>query len=265
MPTMRKFLLTATAVAALVLPWAKHGFAADETSATESEAPLMKQEWSFNGMFGKYDKEQVQRGFQVYKDVCSACHAMQYLAFRNLADLGYSDAQIKTLAAQYQVEDGPDENGDMFKRPAKASDYYPKPFANDQMARASNGGALPPDLSLMAKAREGGPDYVYSLLLGYDEPPAGMTLGAGMNYNKFFPGRQIAMAKQISDGIVTFADGAPNDAQHIAKDVSAFLQWVAEPKLEARHNTGFRVMLYTLLFTILAYAAKRHIWARVKH
>ena len=253
---MRKVLIGAVAAFALSLPFA--------ALASEAEIHIPKEDWSFYGVLGKVDKQQVQRGFQVYKEVCSACHSVQYLAFRNLADLGYSEAQVKTLAATYEVQDGPDEAGDMFKRKAKASDYFPKPFANDNAARASNGGALPPDLSLMTKAREGGPDYVYHLLLGYeDQPPAGVTLSPGMSYNKFFPGHQIAMAKQIQDGLLDFADGSPNDAPHIAKDVTAFLHWVAEPKLEARHDTGVRVILYTLLFTILAFLVKRHIWARL--
>ncbi|MBX7200665.1 MAG: cytochrome c1 [Rhodospirillaceae bacterium] len=255
---MRKVLFGAVAALALSLPLA--------AMSAEEEIHLPKQEWSFNGVLGKFDKQQVQRGFQVYKEVCSACHSLQYFAFRNLADLGYSEAQVKTLAATYEIQDGPDDNGDMFKRKGKASDYMPKPFANDQAARASNGGALPPDLSLMTKAREGGPDYVYNLLLGYeDTPPAGVTLMPGMNYNKYFPGHQIGMAKQIQDGLLTYADGAPNDAAHIAKDVTAFLHWVAEPKLEARHDTGVRVILYTLLFTVLAYLAKRQIWSRIEH
>ncbi len=255
---MRKVLFGAVAALAFA--------AAPAVMGAEEEIHLPKQEWSFNGVLGKFDKQQVQRGFQVYKEVCSACHSVQYLAFRNLQDLGYSEAQVKTLAATYEVQDGPDENGDMFKRKAKASDHIPKPFANDQAARAANGGSLPPDLSLMTKAREGGPDYVYNLLLGYEEnPPAGVTLMPGMNYNKYFPGHQIAMAKQIQDGLLEFADGSPNDAAHIAKDVTAFLHWVAEPKLEARHDTGVRVILYTLLFTILAYIAKRQIWSRIEH
>ena len=255
---MRKILLVATAVAALTIPTVIN-------AAEEHEVQLAKQEWSFNGVFGTFDKEQVQRGFQVYKDVCSACHSLQYLAFRNFAELGYSEAQVKALAAQYEVEDGPNDEGEMFKRKAKASDHIPKPFPNEQAARAANGGALPPDLSLITKAREHGPDYIYNLLLGYEDPPAGFELLPGLNYNKVFPGHQIAMAKQIDNGLVTYADGAPTDAAAIAKDVTTFLHWVAEPKLEARHSTGFRVLLYTLLFTILAYFAKRRIWANLEH
>ena len=254
---MRKFLLVATAAAALAIPTV--------INAAEHEIEIPKQEWSFNGVFGKFDKAQVQRGFQVYKDVCSACHSLQYLSFRNFEDLGYNEGQVKALAASYEVDDGPNDEGEMFKRPGKASDHLPKPFANEQLARAANGGALPPDLSLITKAREHGPDYIYNLLLGYEDAPAGFEVLPGLNYNKFFPGHQIAMAKQIDNELVTFADGAPNDAAHIAKDVTTFLHWVAEPKLEARHSTGLRVLLYTLLFTVLAYLAKRRIWANVEH
>ncbi len=255
---MRNILLVATAAVALAIPSVIN-------AAEEHEVHLAKQEWSFNGVLGKFDKEQVQRGFQVYKDVCSACHSLQYLAFRNFEDLGYSEEQVKALAGQYEVTDGPNDEGEMFKRKAKASDHLPHPFPNDQAARAANGGALPPDLSLVTKAREGGPDYIYNLLLAYEEPPKGFELLPGLNYNKVFPGNQIAMAKQIQDGLVTYADGAPNDAAHVAKDVTAFLHWVAEPKLDARHSTGLRVLLYTLLFTVLAYLAKRRIWAKIEH
>ncbi len=254
---MHKIVLAATAAIALVLPVA--------VNAAEEEVHLTKQEWSFNGVLGKFDKVQVQRGFQVYKDVCAACHGLHYLAFRNFEALGYSEDQVKALAAQYEIEDGPDDNGDMFKRKGRPSDYIPKPFPNDAFARAANNGALPPDLSLMTKAREGGPDYVYALLMGYDDPPAEFKLMDGMSYNTVFPGHQIGMPKQIQDGLVTFADGAPNDAAHIAMDVTAFLHWVAEPNLEARHSTGVRVMLYALLFTVLAYFFKRRLWARIKH
>lgn len=251
---MKKTVLAAAAALALALP-------AFAQAAEEIHIP--KEEWSFNGVFGKFDREQVQRGFQVYKDVCSACHSLHYVSFRNFEDLGYSEAQVKTLAAEYEVEDGPNDDGEMFKRKAKPSDRIPGPFANEQLARLANGGALPPDLSLMTKAREGGPDYVYHLLMGYEDPPEGFTVMDGLNYNKYFPGHQIAMAKQVQDGLVTYADGAPNDAAHIAKDVTAFLHWAAEPKLEARHSTGFRVILYALLFAVVAYFYKRRLWAKL--
>jgi len=254
---MRKIVLAAALAALLPV----------SAFAAGGHVELPKQQWGFYGVFGKFDKQQLQRGFQVYKEVCAACHSLQYIAFRHLEALGYSEAQVKTLAAEYEVQDGPDDAGDMFKRKAKASDYLPHPYPNDNAARASNGGALPPDLSLMTKARHGGPDYVYNLMLGYEEPPAGVELGAGMHYNKYFTAgnHQIAMPVQLTDGKVDYADGTPNDAKQLAKDVSAFLAWTAEPKMEVRHATGIRVILFTLLFTVLAYFLKRRIWSRIKH
>lgn len=256
---MKKIVLAAAAAALVSL-----GTLAPGANAAE-EIHVPKENWSFNGVLGGFDKQQLQRGFQVYKDVCANCHSLKYVAFRNLADLGYNEAQIRTLAATYQVDDGPNAEGDMFKRPGRPSDYIPKPYANDALARVSNGGALPPDLSLITKAREGGPDYLYHLLLGYENPPAGVELMTGLHYNKYFPGHQIAMSKQINDGVVTYADGAPNDAASVAKDVTAFLHWAAEPKLEARHSTGLRVTLYALIFAVLAYLAKRRMWKDIPH
>jgi cytochrome c1 len=255
---MRKSVLAAVAAIALAAPLA--------ANSAEEEIKLPKQEWSFNCVFGKFDKVQVQRGFQIYKEVCSSCHSLNYISFRNFDDLGYSEAQVKALAAEYDIDDGPDDNGDMFKRKGKPSDRLPKPYPNDQFARAANNGALPPDLSLIAKAREGGPDYIYNLLLGYGDAPADMKIADGMNYNKYFPGHQIAMPQQIMDDRVSYADkDVPTTAPQLAKDVTAFLMWTAEPKMEIRHNTGFRVMLYTFLFTVLAYLLKRRIWSRIEH
>ena len=253
---MKKIILAAAAALLLAAPAA--------LDAAEHSAPPTEQ-WSFNGVLGKFDRQQLQRGFQVYKDVCAACHSLQYVSFRNFEALGYSEEQIKALAAQYEVDDGPDENGEMFKRKAKAADRLPKPFANDVLARLANGGVLPPDLSLMTKARVGGPDYVYHLLMGYEDPPAGVQMMDGLSYNKYFAGNQIAMSKQVQDGLVTYADGAPNTAADIARDVTAFLHWAAEPQLDARHSTGVRVLLYALLFTVLAYFYKRRLWAKIKH
>jgi cytochrome c1 len=250
---MRKLVLAAAA--ALV-------FSAPAMAAEQIKN--MKHEWSFDGVLGKFDKQQVQRGFQVYKEVCASCHSLDYLSFRNLADIGYSEDQVKVIAAEYQVTDGPDENGDMFQRPGRPTDRIPKPFANEQLARASNGGALPPDLSLMTKARMDGPNYVYSLMLGYTEPPAKFELMPGMSYNAYFPGHQIGMPQQITDDRVTYADGTKASAQQIAADVTAFLHWAAEPKLEVRHATGIRVMLFALLFTVLAFLFKRRLWARLE-
>ena len=253
---MKKIFLAAIAAIFLVLPISAN--AAEDIRVPEEE-------WSFNGLFGTFDKQQLQRGFQVYREVCAACHSLKYISFRNLEALGYSEQQIKVLAAEYEVEDGPDEFGDMFMRPAKASDYFPPPFPNAAIARMANGGAYPPDLSLITKARGGGPDYIYHLLLGYEEePPPGVQLADGMSYNKYFPGYQIAMGIQIMDDRVFYEDGTPATEQNISKDVTAFLHWAAEPNLEARHSTGVSVMLYTLLFTVLAYLLKLRIWARLE-
>ncbi len=261
----------------------------DEHSAVEpTHFPIHKPkqvEWSFAGPFGTYDKAQLQRGLKVYKEVCSACHSMDLVAFRTLEDLGYSEAQVKAFAAEYTIEDGPNDDGDMFERPGLPSDYFTPPFPNMQAAAASNGGAAPPDFSLIAKARgvergfptfifdiftqyaENGPDYIYSLLTGYDEePPAGMEIAEGTHYNPYFiGGKSLAMAAPLSDDQVTYDDGAPQTVDQYARDVSAFLMWAAEPHLESRKKTGFRVMVFLILFAGLMYATKRRVWANVPH
>jgi ubiquinol-cytochrome c reductase cytochrome c1 subunit len=205
----------------------------------------------------------LQRGLQAYREICASCHSLKYVAFRNLTDLGYSEEQVKALAAEYEFPAIDDEGSDTTRKGTPA-DHFPSPYPNEKFARASNNGALPPDLSLITKAREGGPDYVYSLMLGYEDPPAGFTVLEGMHYNKYFSGNQIVMAKQINDDQITYADGTKATAQQIAQDVTAFLHWAAEPKLEARHATGFRVMIYVVIFTILAYFLKKRIWARLE-
>jgi ubiquinol-cytochrome c reductase cytochrome c1 subunit len=255
---MKTLVLAAAAALALV--------PAPAVLAAEEGPPLMTVDWTFKGPFGKFDKMQLQRGLQVYREVCASCHSLQYIAFRNLADLGYSEGQIKAIAAEYEYPEIDDE-GSETTRKGKSSDYFPNPYPNEQFARASNNGALPPDLSLITKAREGGPDYLYSLLLGYEDPPAGTEMLEGMNYNKYFAAGnfQIAMAQQLSDDLVAYADGTPATAQQMAQDVTAFLHWAAEPKLEARNATGFRVMIYTLIFTILAFLLKKRIWARLEN
>ncbi|CAN7583564.1 cytochrome c1 [Mesorhizobium sp. LjNodule214] len=242
-------------------------------------------DWSFAGPFGTYDKAQLQRGLKVYKEVCAACHSMNLVAFRTLEGLGYSEGQVKTLAAEYTIHDGPNDAGDMFDRPGKLSDYFPAPFANEQAAAASNGGAAPPDMSLLAKARgvergfprfvfdiftqyaQGGPDYIHSLLTGYDEtPPAGMVIPEGTHYNPYFlSGVSLKMPKPLSDGQVTYDDGAPQTVDQYSRDVSAFLMWAAEPHMEDRKKTGFRVLVFLLLFGALVYLTKRKVWEGVAH
>ena len=216
-----------------------------------------------NGIFGTYDLASAQRGFQVYKEVCSACHPVKHLYFRDLAEIGYSENEVKAIAAGYQVTDGPNDQGQMYQRPGRPSDPIPGPFPNDQAARAANNGALPPDQSLIVKARHGGPDYVYGILTGYKEPPAGFKILEGMNYNEYFPGHQIAMPPPLSDNAVTFADGTPATVPQMAHDVATFLTWASEPNLDDRHRTGLKVILFLVVTSAVFYAAKRKIWAPI--
>lgn len=239
------------------------GLAAPAALAAGAEVTPPAQKWSFNGPFGTYDRAELQRGYQVYKEVCAACHAMKYVAFRNLRDLGFNEAEVKALAATFEVNDGPNDAGEMFKRPGLPQDKFPSPFPNEKAARASNGGAYPLDLSLIAKARAGGPDYIRALLTGYKDAPAGFTLGEGLNYNEYFAGHQIAMPKPLNDDQVTYADGTKASVEQMAHDVSAFLMWAAEPKLEDRKRVGFKVMVFLIVLTGLFFMAKKRIWARL--
>ncbi len=253
------------------------GSASDASAA--GAAPLAPaHEWQHSGMFGTFDREQLRRGLQVYKEVCSGCHAMKRLSYRNLAALGFDDDNIDGFAAAYEVEDGPDEFGDMFMRPAKASDRFASPFPNEQAARAANGGAYPVDLSNIVKARAGeslfkgtklrdyGSDYTYALLTGYlDPPPAGVEMMAGMYYNEYFPGHQIAMAPPLSDGLIVYEDGTEATVEMAAADVTAFLAWASDPNAEERKSLGVTVILYLFVLTLMLYAVKRRIWRKVKH
>jgi ubiquinol-cytochrome c reductase cytochrome c1 subunit len=236
--------------------------------AQEATPALPKQAWPFEGVFGAFDRASAQRGFQVYNEVCSNCHALHLVAYGDLgADgpgggLGFSLDEVKAIAAAKQVPDTNDQ-GEPITRPALPADHFVAPFANEKAARATNNGALPPDLSLIVKAREGGPDYVYDLLTGYKEPPPDMKMGEGMNYDEFFPGHQIAMPQPLNDNSVTFADGTPATLNEEAYDVVNFLAWAAEPTLEDRHRTGIKVILFLLAMTGILYAGKRRIWAAV--
>jgi ubiquinol-cytochrome c reductase cytochrome c1 subunit len=231
--------------------------AADETP------PLPHQQWPFDGIFGTYDRAALQRGFQVYKQVCSACHPVKHLHFGDLAALGYTPNEIKAIAASDQVTDGPNDKGQMFQRPGRPSDPIPGPFPNDEAARAAEGGALPPDLSMIVKAREGGPDYVYAILNGFKPPPAGFKVPPGRYYNEYFPGHLIAMPPPLSAGAVKYADGTKATVPQMAHDVASFLTWAAEPKLDTRHRTGAKVLLFLIVAVGVFYAAKRKIWAVV--
>jgi ubiquinol-cytochrome c reductase cytochrome c1 subunit len=227
--------------------------------------------FSFEGPFGKYNRQQLQRGFQVYKEVCAACHGLNYVSFRNLAELGYSEAEVKAIADQWQIEVPTinEQTGEAATRKAIPADRFPNPYANEVAARAANNNAMPPDLSLITKARHDGPAYVYSLLTGYQNPPANLPAesrpGQGLYYNPYFPNLNLAMPPPITaDGQVTYADGTNATVDQMSKDVSAFLAWTAEPRLENRNRTGLAVLIFLTIATILAYLAYRNIWASVK-
>jgi ubiquinol-cytochrome c reductase cytochrome c1 subunit len=256
MSTPMNKLMTAAAVAALI------GVAAP---AGASEAPeIPEHDWSFSGMFGTFDRGALQRGLQVYREVCASCHSLDLIAFRNLAALGLSPDEIQAIAEEYEVEDGPDDEGEMFMRSARAADFFVPPFPNEQAARASNNGALPPDLSLMVKARKGGADYVYGLLTGYEEePPEDFEMMEGMYYNKVFPGHQIAMAPPLFEGGVEYADGTEATVEQEAEDVVTFLAWAAQPELEERKRLGVKVLLFLIVLTAMLFAVKRKIWSDV--
>ena len=229
--------------------------------AAESEIHIPDAGFGFNSFFGTFDRGAVQRGFQVYKEICAACHSMRQLSYRNLMEIGLSEDAVRDIAASFMVTDGPNDQGEMFERPARPSDRFRRPFANDAAARAANNGALPPDLSVIVKAREGGANYIRALLTGYEDPPEGFTLGDGMNYNRYFPGHQIAMAKVINEDQVEYADGTKASEDQMARDVATFLAWAAEPELEQRRAMGVRVILFLLVLAGLTYGVKRKIWA----
>jgi cytochrome c1 len=282
---MMKTILKTASAAALAL-----GFLATPTLAAGDADLPPRQKWTFSGPFGKFDNNQLQRGFMVYQNVCAACHSMTGLSFRNLSEKGgpeFSADQIKELASKWpiQVKDGPNDKGEMFERPARPADRFPSPFANVETAKVANGGAAPPDFSVLAKARtytrgfptflfdiatqyqEQGPDYIYALLAeGYlkdgEKPP--ITVEDGLNYNKYMPGQKIAMIAPLSDDQVDYTDGSPKTRQQYAKDVTAFMMWAAEPKLEERKRMGFSVMAFLIVFAGLLYFTKKKVWADVK-
>ncbi|MCH9806506.1 MAG: cytochrome c1 [Alphaproteobacteria bacterium] len=273
------------------------GLTGTALAAGGGEAHIHRHHWSFGGITGQFDRNQLRRGFQVYQEVCAACHGLERVRFRNLVEPGgpeFDEEAVKALAAEWpnQIADGPNDEGEMFERPAKLSDIIKGPYKNDKEARAAQGGALPPDLSLTTRARgvhtdapwyqhipmmardiftgyqEGGADYLYALLTGYAEKPEGFHLAEGMNYNKYFPGQQIAMAQPLDDeGSVEYQEnaGAKMSLKQNAEDVTAFLAWAADPSLNARKQLGWSVMIYLLITTLLLYFAKKSIWRNVKH
>ena len=241
------------------------GFSANLNSAEKVE--YLKTDWSFKGLFGKFDRGALQRGYQVYTEVCASCHSMKYLSYRNLAEKGgpeFTVAQAKAIASSFEVKDGPNDDGDMFTRPGKLSDKFVMPYDNVKAAQAANGGAYPPDMSVLVKARGGGVDYIYSLLQGYEDPPAGVTLDDGVYYNKYMYGNMIKMPNQLSDGLVVYADGTEASVEQMSKDVTTFLMWSAEPHLESRHRMGFKAIVYLIILTILVYFSMKRIWSRIE-
>lgn len=221
------------------------------------------QHWHFSGPFGQFDKAAMQRGLKVYREVCAACHGLKRIRFGNLVDLDYNEDQAKTIAAEYSVTDGPNEEGEMFERPGKLSDYFVPPYPNKQAAIASNGGAYPPDLSLITKARAHGPDYLYALLTGYDSS-GDHDVPEGKYWNKYFPGYVISMAPPLYDGQVSYEDGSPETVEQYSHDLTNFLVWAAEPSLEERKRTGIKVIFFLIAFAGVMYAYKKRIWADVK-
>lgn len=287
MITSSRLLVAALAVSGIAT------LAQPAVAAGGAEKPP-RQQWSFSGPFGTFDRAQLQRGFKVYREVCASCHGLEKISFRNLSQPGgpqFTDGQVKTLAAEYKVMDGPNEQGEMFERPARPSDRFPKPFPNPEAAKAANNGAVPPDFSVIAKARsyergfpfylfdivtqfqEQGVDYITALLLGYEEPPKGVTVEPGLHYNRYFPGNKIAMGNPLvavfddagkPHDASFYTDGTPVTREQVARDVSAFLMWAAEPKMEERKKTGAKVMFWLILLAGLLYLTKKRIWSRLE-
>ena len=231
----------------------------------EINTNYLKTEWSFKGIFGTFDRASLQRGYQVYQEVCSGCHSVQHLSYRTLSEKGgpeFSIEEAKAIAAQFEVEDGPNNDGEMFIRAGRLSDKFVKPYTNVEASAAANGGAYPPDMSVLAKARAGGADYIYSLLMGYEEAPADFELDEGVYYNKYMPGNKIKMSSPISDGLVEYSDGTQATTSQMAKDVTAFLVWASEPHLEAQHRMGFKAIVYLIILLTLVYMSKQKVWSR---
>ncbi len=256
---MEKFKLIKTLIFTFIIFLPSSSFAAEQIDP-------IKVNWSFKGLTGKFDRAALQRGFQVYKEVCSSCHSMQYLSYRNLGEPGgpeFSQVEVKAIAASIEIEDGPDSQGEMFIRPGRPSDKFKSPYPNVEASTAANGGAYPPDMSVLVKARPGGANYIYSVLVGYEDPPPNITLDDGVYYNKYMVGNKIKMSAPLSEGIVEYADGTTASVEQMAKDVTTFLSWAAEPELEQRHKTGIKVIIYLILLTVLVYLSMRKIWSRI--
>ena len=232
-------------------------------AAGSSSEKMPRHEWSFNGITGTFDQSAIQRGYKVYREVCEGCHSIKLLYYRDLIDIGFSEAEVKAIASEYTVLDGPNDDGEMFERSARPSDRFVPSYANENEARISNNGAYPPDLSVITKAKKYGEDYLYNLLMGYVEPPADFEVGDGMYYNKWMNGNQIAMPQPIYDGSVDYDDGTDNNAEQLTRDVVTFLKWSAEPELEIRKNLGIKVMLFFLVLGTIVYFVKNRMWRKI--
>ena len=255
---MLRFVAVAAVALALSAP-----LAATWTTKEAAAAVAPERNWSFDGIFGTFDRGALQRGFQVYREGCSVCHSLRLLAYRNLAEIGFSEDQVKQIAASVEVTDGPNDEGEMFQRKGRPSDRFVSPFPNPQAARAANNGALPPDLSLIVKARSGGASYIHGILTGYHDPPEDFKLADGMAYNAVFPGNAIAMPAPLTDDQVEYADGTKATVDRMASDVTTFLTWAASPEMERRKGMGIKVMLFLLVLTGMLYAVKRKVWGDV--
>ena len=232
-------------------------------AAESSTKSLPQHEWSFEGITGTFDRGALQRGYQVYSEVCSGCHSMKLLYYRDLIDIGFSEDQVKAIASEFTVIDGPNDEGEMFERDARPADRFVSPYLNDNEARANNNGAYPPDLSVITKAKKDGANYIYNLLLGYKDPPADMEVGEGMYYNIYMAGNQIAMPQPIYDESVDYVDGTNNSAEQLAEDLVVFLTWAAEPELEVRKNLGIKVILFFIILGFIIFLAKNRLWREV--
>ena len=244
---------------AIFFLFSSKSFAAGENS-------LLKVNWTFAGITGKFDRASLQRGYQVYKEVCSSCHSMQYLSYRNLGEKGgpeFSLKEVKAIASSFEVTDGPNSEGEMFTRSGRPSDHFVNPYPNVNASMSANGGAYPPDMSVLVKARSGGANYIYSILMGYEEAPEGFVLDDGVYYNKYMSGNKIKMSQPISEGLVEYSDGTEATLDQMAKDVTVFLTWASEPHLEARHKTGIKVIIYLIILSTLVYFSMKKLWSRI--
>ncbi len=258
---IRRALAATAMAAAMASSLAVSPGRADGGERPELPSPL----WSFSGILGRYDQAALRRGFLVYMDACSGCHSLRHVAYRDLSALGvgFTPENIKALAAQFKVEDGPNEEGKMVRRPARPADRIVSRFANKQAAQHANKGMYPPDLSLITKARRDGTDYLYAFLIGYEEAPAGARLTPGMHFNRYAPGQQTGMEAVLEDDLVEFDDGTPATVTQMARDVTEFLAWAADPHREIRHSIGSRVVVFLFLLTLMLIALKREVWAHL--